>query len=136
MAIPEAALLTRIEAAGYGTAGTDLFSGGERPADVVTGVPVEATFCRNSGGPPPRSWMNARAEHIRLSDVQIIVRGKADTEETLIAKARNIMLAVTNTVPAGFLDCEALQSNPVDIGRNDKQEPRFVVNVRLWSQEA
>lgn len=135
MTLPNAASLvaTRLQAASMGTLGTDIFIGAEQPS-ISTGVPAAAIFCVATGGPAQDDFCGDAPHGINTQRVQVVVRGAAEDPETVFTKARNVWDALHLCTITNVLRCATQQSGPVDMGKNDQEQPRWSINLELWAQ--
>lgn len=88
----------------------------------------KAVVLQQTGGPPPEQASDRRWENPTF---QLMVQGEALDAEPASDKAQAIMRALdrADTVD-GFVDIFAQQSSPLPLGLNERQEPRYVVNIR------
>lgn len=141
MAVPNPArdVASYLSGAGLGLslAGGTLFYAPEMPANpTVTGVPVIATFVAQYGGAPPMPYLGTGVNQWEYR-VQIVTRTSMENYPTGLALARSINAAVhlatitDQANSAAYLSCYALQSDPIYIGPNEMEQPRWAINVRL-----
>jgi hypothetical protein len=140
-AAPGETMATFFQTGGFGAKGTDIFIGPERPSDIAkiaTGIPPAAIFCRPTGGPAPSPYMHTTRPSMYFCSVQVIVRGEKDSEEATRLKARDMLVrtqAAAGSAVGSFLGTEVMESEPNDVERNDKEQPRYTFNVRLWIKQ-
>lgn len=83
---------------------------------------------QQTGGPPPEQASDRRWENPTF---QILIQGDPLAAEATSDKAEEIMRALDRaSTVSGFVDVFAQQSGPLSLGLNERQEPRFAVNVR------
>jgi len=118
----------QIETGGYATVGTDLFRGVVRPRDTVTGMPVNAVFCRatNSGAP---SGTLSDQDILRSATVQVWVRYA--TYDAGDAQAQNIYDYLGANTPDGYLNLALTTSNPFFIGQDRSGFYEWTMNAEL-----
>lgn len=135
MTLPDAATLvaTRLQAASMGTMGTDIFVGTEEP-DGTAGIPAAAIFCVPTGGPAQDDFCGSAPHGINMQRVQVVVRGAREAPATAAQKARDVWDALHLCTITNVLRCATQQSAPVDMGKNDQEQPRWSINLELWMQ--
>ena len=112
-----------LAANGFGTAGTDLFLW--FPPNVTA---LSTTIAQYTGAVP-----NAKFA-IDTARLQLRVRG-TDTQQ-VVTRAYALYTALqslSNTSMGAYavLDCQALQSGPVFLGRNEANLNEFVLNIEI-----
>lgn len=133
---PEVIVADVLVAAGVATKGTNLFHGPEVPRGQ--GVPDKAIFAVCTGGPPPEPYLGG--EDWREFSVQVLTRGEAGGFSAGLTLARSAWLALhrgtltAGQIALGYIARGSLvrESDPVYIGRDDLERPRWVSNARLW----
>jgi hypothetical protein len=133
---PEVVIATMLQTAAVGTLGTSIFYGPESPKG--TGIPHLCNFVVCYGGPPPVPYLGG--EDFREFSVQVLTRGNPAAFSAGLSRARSTWVALQRgTIPAGqitegYVARGALvrESDPVYLGKDDQERPRWVSNVRLW----
>ena len=117
--------------AGLGvTLGTNMFFGPQREVSNV--VPINAIFLMGRGGPAPIRSMTQVSE-IRNPIVNIRVRwNKFAAGDT---KVRAIQDALQGASISGYLDVEALQSEPSVIGEREEGHHFWLLSIGLAFEE-
>lgn len=117
--------------AGLGTVGTDIYYGGELPYSAT--VPAICKFVLLRGGPPPIPLISQN--DIYTFDIQVIVRGERVLKNGAWTAAQTAARAVISNMHrasiSGYFSCVAINSEPIDIGLDDQEMPRFSCNFRL-----
>lgn len=139
---PETVVVNTIVAAGItidGAAaalGTNVFDGAEVSADSGAGIPDAAFFCVTYGGPTPKPYLGINKDY-RQFMVQVVYRGLSNNFESGVATARLAYealhaVALSNSLKTeGYIFVFAKESDPVYLGLNDLEQPRWSFNLRL-----
>lgn len=114
------------------TTGTNLFTGPERANKV--GVPSQAVFIRNSGGPPKMPYVNGSPQgDDNQSALQLIVRSNPNDYAGGQLFARDVLALVHRAVVTGYVYVLARQSEPNYVGQNDQALHQFSLNfIMRW----
>jgi len=113
-------------------AGANVFHGPVRP--FGTGVPHKAIFCGpGAASPPVRQF---RGGEIRRAAVQIRSRADVGDFEASELLARSVWDAIEFATIAGYIQVQAVDSEPVSLGQDDQEHWEFVVNVELQYYDA
>ena len=119
---------TRLQTAGVGTVGTDIFRGPERvPA---TGVPDVAVFVLASGGAPASPYLGTATDWHEVA-LQLLVRGAVNAYETARTKALAVRAALHRCTLSGYTLCMVRESEPLYLGRDHEGRHEFALNVRV-----
>lgn len=110
------------------TLGTNLFLGPERPPNA--GIPHVATFVQVYGG-VVQPLMGVSSDY-QVSRIQVLHRGAVDAYKAAQDFARSMMPVLHRVDPSesGYFDCTVLQPEPLFLGRDDTEHPRFIINVQ------
>lgn len=139
---PETVIVNAIVAAGIqidgeaAALGTNVFNGAEISADEDAGIPDAAFFCVTYGGPTPKPYLGVNQDY-RQFMVQVVYRGLANNFGSGVATARqahDALHAVTLSNPLkteGYIFVFAKESDPIYLGLNDLEQPRWSFNLRL-----
>lgn len=127
------AIAQQLAAASLGlTLGTDVFNG------RAIEQPARGVFCLAHGGRPPDDIVgNAAAPEIsyQYPRVQIVVREVQQSFGSGETLAKNVRKAVHLKVPAGYIDCRAIESAPLYLGEDDLGRHVWSINVELTIRE-
>lgn len=128
---------TAIAGAGLGlTLGTSVFWGTIRESDPASGVPSRAVFCTPMLSPAPMNYCDgSRTPQGKEPQVQVVVRGNAQSYSTANTLARSVRDALHDLPPTGYAGCRVTQVDPVPIGETNRGEHLFSLNVQLWIDE-
>lgn len=125
---PVADTIDQIAIGGYGTVGTDLFRGVVRPRDTVTGMPVNAVFCRaTSSGAPSGTFSDQ--DILRSATVQVWVRYA--TYDAGDLRTQKIYDYLAENTPEGYLNLAMNTSNPFFIGQDRSGFYEWSINAEL-----
>lgn len=135
---PEIVIATMLETASVGTVGEDIFYGPEQPHHASV-VPHLSSWVVTYGGPAPMPYFKGEQD-FREFAVQVLTRGNPGDFSGGLSRARATWLALQRgTIPGaqvteGYITRGSLvrESDPVFLGRDDLERPRWVTNVRLW----
>lgn len=131
MATPDLDIATRLQTAGVGTVGTDIFRGGLRAPKPPT-IPHAAIFVIPTGGSGPQTLVDAGAENYSIPTVQILIRGDVGTYITTNTTAASCITAVHQSTVSGYFQVLARTPQPLYLGLDDTEHPMFSVNVELF----
>ena len=121
-------LCDQIETGGYATVGTNLFRGAVRPRDTVTGMPVNAIFCRATGSAAPNGTFSDQ-DVLRSATIQVWVRYA--TYDAGDQQAQEIFDYLGANTPDNYLNLGLLSSNPFFIGQDRSGFYEWSINVEL-----
>lgn len=121
---------TRLQAAGVGTVGTNIFRGGLRIPSAT--IPHAAIFVLPTGGGGPDPLINAGATDYSRPTVQLLVRGNVGTYITTQTTAQSALTALHKSTISGFFQVLARTPEPLYLGLDDTEHPMFSVNVELF----
>jgi len=130
MPTPDSDIATRLQTAGVGTVGTDVFRGGMRPPSTV--IPHAAIFVRPTGGIGPQPFLDAGSSDFLRSVVQIMVRGDVGSYVTTYNKAQSCLDAVQKCTISGYFQILARNPQPLYLGLDDTEHPLFSINVECY----
>lgn len=130
MPTPDNDIVTRLQSAGVGTVGTNMFRGGMRPPSGV--IPNAAVFVRPTGGVGPLPLLDGGASDYLRSTVQIMVRGDVGSYITTYNKAQSCLDAVQKCTIGGYFQILARNPQPLYLGLDETEHPLFSVNVELY----
>ena len=128
---PDASIAARLQSAGVGTIGTNIFQGGTRP--VSTRIPHAAIFVLSTGGIGPQPLLVAGASDYSRPTVQILIRGNVGSFLTTQTTARSVITAVQKSTISGYFQVLARVPEPIYLGLDDTEHPMFSVNVELFT---
>lgn len=123
-------IASRLQSAGVGTVGTDIFRGAMRAPSSQ--IPNAALFVVPTGGGGPDPLVDAGASDYSRPTVQILVRGDVGTYITTQTTATSALTAVHKSTIAGFFQVLARTPEPLYLGLDDTEHPLFSVNVELF----
>ena len=126
----DADVANRLQAAGVGTVGTDIFRGGIRVPSAL--VPHASLFVLPQGGGGPNPLLNAGATDYSRPSVQVLIRGNVGTYITTQTKAESALTALHKSTIAGYFQVLARTPQPLYLGLDDTEHPMFSVNVELF----
>lgn len=132
---PEVVIATMLATASVGVVGTDIFYGPESPKG--TGIPHLSTWVVAYGG-LAQPYFGGTQDYREFA-VQVLTRGNPAAFAAGLARARATWAALQRgTIPGaqvseGYLSRGSLvrEGDPVFLGRDDQERPRWVNNVRL-----
>lgn len=130
MPTPDLDIASRLQAAGVGTVGTNIFRGQVRPPSST--IPHAALFVAPTGGAAPQPFLDAGATDYRTPTVQILIRGDVGTYITTHGKAVSALDAVHKQTVSGYFQVLARTPEPLYLGLDDTEHPLFSVNVELF----
>jgi hypothetical protein len=131
MATPDLDIANRLQAAGVGTVGTNIFTGGLRPKSSV--VPAASIFVLPTGGTGPSPLLDGSGgQNYSEPTVQILVRGDVGTYITTRTKAQTALDGVHTSTVSGYFQVLARTPQPLYLGQDDTEHPLFSVNVQLY----
>jgi hypothetical protein len=113
------------------TLGTDLFEGPQRPPSSL--IPHAVTFVIATGGPVNAPYMNDSQDH-RVNTIQVLTRGSVGDYDGALAQARASRAALHRADLAsypGYFGIVVREPDPVFLGFDDTEHPRFTFNVQL-----
>ena len=126
---------TKLQAAGLGTAGTNLFRGPVRPVGTAAQgkTPANSIFVLSSGGREGDRvhFMNSEngPGELRYPNVQVRVRNTGFDAGKSIAE--QVYQALEGQLIAGYWDIRALQSEPVYIRQDENNNYHWSLNFEL-----
>lgn len=123
-------IAARLQAAGVGTVGTDIFEGAIRAPSSV--IPDAALFVIPSGGVAPLPLLDGGATSYFRPTVQVLIRGNVGTYRTTRTKAASALAALHLSTVSGYFQVLARNSEPLYLGLDDTEHPMFSVNVELY----
>ena len=127
----DADVATRLQAAGVGTVGTDIFRGGMRPPSSL--IPHRAIFVTPSGGTGPSPLLEtASGEDYFRPRVQIFIRGNVGAYILTQTLAESCITALHKSTISGFFQVLATNPEPLYLGLDDTEHPMFSVNIELY----
>jgi hypothetical protein len=126
----DADIATRLQTAGVGTVGTDIFRGGIRIPS--SNIPHAAIFVLPSGGGGPDPLINAGATDFTRPTVQMLIRGNVGAYITTQTTAQAALDAVHKSTISGYFQVLARTPQPLYLGLDDTEHPTFSVNVELF----
>ena len=126
----DADIATRLQAAGVGTVGTNIFRGGIRAPSSV--IPHAAIFVIPTGGGGPDPLIDGGTQDFSRPAVQMLVRGNVGTYITTLTTATSALAAVHKSAVAGYFQVLARTPEPLYLGLDDTEHPMFSVNVELF----
>jgi Bacteriophage minor capsid protein len=109
------------------TLGTNVFHGIERAA-MPPQIPTDAVFVSPGAGTSPTRVMSLRVE-TRQPMIHIRTRAKAAEQAETWARAIQDLLQMG--LPTGYLDAEALQSEPTLVAESTSQLMHYTMTFRL-----
>lgn len=116
------------------TVGTNLFAHEMR--EPGAGIPQNAVFCVASGGEPPMGYLNNNTTpRLYQPIVEVRVRSLPHDFTTGQALANSIRVAIHNTPPAGYIDCQVRESHPIFVGEEDNGSHVWQINALLIYEE-
>lgn len=132
MATPDLDIANRLQAAGVGTVGTNIFTGGMRAPSSV--IPAASIFVLPTGGTGPSPLLTGGASGVDYSipSVQILVRGNVGTYITTRTTAQAALDGVHKSTVSGYFQVLARTPQPLYLGQDDTEHPMFSVNVQLY----
>jgi hypothetical protein len=119
MSTPATAVANLINASAYGTLGSDLFIGPQRPQDAGSGVPAQASFVLATGGVAPSIHLGGTGE-LRFPTVAVLVRSAPEEFSAGYTRAKNIFETVHNADITGYVACLAENSEALYIGTDEQ----------------
>lgn len=127
---PDLDVATRLQTAGVGTVGTDIFTSGMRPPSDQ--IPHAALFVIPTGGTGPEPLLDAGAKDYFRPTVQIMIRGDVGAYITTRTKAKSALDAVHKATVSDYFQVLARTPQPLYLGLDDTEHPLFSVNVELF----
>jgi len=127
---PDLDIANRLQTAGVGTVGTNIFTGGMRPPS--TQIPDASLFVIPTGGVGPLPLLDAGTDDYLRPTVQILIRGDVGTYITTRTKAKSALDAVHKSTVSGYFQVLARTPQPLYLGLDDTEHPTFSVNVELF----
>ena len=114
------------------TKDTNLFRG--QVKDIKNIIQDHSVFVRGISGTAADRVFQLTYE-ISKPQVQIYVRSNVNDEKT----ARRLMYAIytflKSNIPTGYLDCRCLQSEPQNLGEDDKGRYLFTMTFECWRED-
>lgn len=126
----DADIATRLQAAGVGTVGTDIFRGGMRTPSA--NIPQASIFVLPTGGVGPEPLVNAGATDYTRPTVQVLIRGNVGSYITTQTTAQSVLDALHKSTISGYFQVLARTPQPLYLGLDDTEHPMFSVNVQLF----
>jgi len=114
------------------TQNTNLFFGEVK--DIKGIIPDFSIFCRGLSGTNADRVFQLAYE-IRKPQVAIYVRSNVNDYLTAWEKMRCIYTYLVRNIPSGYLDCRCLQSEPQNLGQDDKGRYLFTMTFECWKQD-
>lgn len=111
------------------TLGVEVFNGPVRPE------PTRAVFCLVTGGITPEDIVENSGESYHRPRVQIRVRDAQQDFAGGEVFATSVRDAVHLQVPAGYIECRAVESAPMYLGPDDQGRHEWSINVELLLRE-
>lgn len=130
MPTPDNDIAARLQTAGVGTVGTNIFRGGMRP--VSAQIPHASIFVLPTGGVGPTPFLDAGSTDFYRPTVQILIRGNVGSYITTFNTAKSCITAVHKSTIAGYFQVLARTPDPLYLGLDDTEHPMFSVNVELF----
>jgi hypothetical protein len=113
------------------TLGEDCFWGMVRPPDDT--IKPRAVFVMSTGGPKPSNF-NGQTKVRRFSGLQVRVRGDQDDADAGELFARQVRDAVHHATISGYLEVEALVSEPIHLGPDRQGYPEWSIPTEMISE--
>lgn len=129
MSTPGLTLAQQVAAALSMVLGTDVFNG------PVREEPARGVWCLTYGGRAPDDIVGNPADSYQYPRVQIRVRDLQENFGSGETLARNVREAIHLLVPAGYIDCRAIESAPLYLGADDFGRHEWAINVELTIRE-
>ena len=126
----DADIATRLQAAGVGTVGTNIFRGALRIPS--TSIPHAAIFVKPTGGTGPTPLIDAGASDFTRPTIQLLIRGNVGSYITTQTTAQAALDAVHKSTISGYFQVLARTPQPLYLGLDDTEHPMFSVNVELF----
>ena len=130
MPTPDNDIASRLQTAGVGTVGTNIFRGGMRPVSNL--IPHAAIFVLPTGGGGPTPFLDAGATDFSRPTVQILIRGNVGAYIATLNTAKSCITAVHKSTISGYFQVLARNPDPLYLGLDDTEHPMFSVNVELF----
>ena len=131
MATPDLDIANRLQAAGVGTVGTNIFTGGLRAPSSV--IPAAALFVLPTGGTGPSPLLEgSTGRDYSIPSIQILVRGNVGTYITTRTTAQSALDEVHKSTVSGYFQVLARTPQPLYLGQDETEHPMFSVNVQLF----
>jgi hypothetical protein len=111
------------------TLGTNVFNGGVREIDG------RVIFCLCHGGQFPDDIVGNLVQSYQRPRVQIRIREDQENFGSGETLARSVRDSVHLKVPAGYIDCRAVESSPLYLGQDDFGRHEWSINVELTIKE-
>lgn len=127
---PAIGLADLIDGAGVASLGGNLFVGLVRPVSDV--IPAEAVFVMGTDGLPADRFF-AQADEVRYPTVQIRIR--SPDYESGYKLARDVYNVCQSSLPVGFKDVVARQSEPIYLAQDENKNHGWSLNFDLFYQE-
>lgn len=124
---PERDIALQLHAKGVGVfagTGSDTIKLGLPRGVDEPGLSGVVLYVAARGGPPPVPYMPASQGSIFTTNIEVVVRADADSQEAGITKARDVRRALhtrapTDTALAGYISLTAQTSEPLSWGANE-----------------
>ena len=130
MPTPDSDIATKLQTAGVGTVGTNIFRGGMRPPSGV--IPHAAVFVLPTGGVGPAPLLDAGASDFFRSVVQVMVRGEVGSYITTYNTAQSCLAALQKSTIAGYFQILARNPQPLYLGLDATEHPLFSINIECY----
>ena len=111
---------------------TNLFAG--RVTDIKDIIPDFAVFCYGLGGTSADRVFTLTYE-IAKPQVAIYVRSNVNGMQAAKDKMQAIYNFLKSNIPSGYLDCRCLQSEPQNLGEDDKGRYLFTMTFECWRED-
>ena len=111
---------------------TNLFAGEVK--DISGLVPDFAIFCRGLGGASADRVFQLTYE-VAKPQVAVYVRSNANAPQAAKEKMQAIYNRLKTTIPTGYMDCRCLQSEPQNLGEDDKGRYIFTMTFECWRKD-
>jgi hypothetical protein len=123
-------IATKLQTAGVGTVGTNIFRGGLRVPSSL--IPHAALFVLPQGGGGPEPLVDGGARDYTRPTVQVLIRGNVGTFLTTQTTAESVLNALHKSTISGYFQVLARTPQPLYLGLDDTEHPMFSVNVELF----
>ena len=120
----------RLQAAGVGTVGTNIFRGGTRVPSAL--IPEACIFVLPRGGIGPTPMVDGGTQDYTRPSVQVIIRGNVGTYSATQTTATSVLTALHKCTISGYFQVLARTPEPLYVGLDDTEHPMFSVNVELY----
>lgn len=123
-------IAAKLQTAGVGTVGTNIFRGGTRVPSAL--IPEACIFVVPRGGIGPTPMVDGGSQDYSRPNVQVIIRGNVGTYVTTQTTATSVLTALHKSTISGYFQVLARTPEPLYVGLDDTEHPVFSVNVELY----